>query len=64
MFVCVCVCMHLHAGVCMCVCVVLVGADGCIPLTMLADVCQCCLLKHVCMLTAFQDTFLVIKLGE
>ena len=50
----------------MCVCVVLVGADGCIPLslTMLADVCQCCLLKHVCMLTAFQDTFLVIKLGE
>ena len=56
--------MHVHAGVCMCVCVVLVGADGCIPLTMLADVCQCCLLKHVYMLTAFQDTFLVIKLGE
>ena len=58
--VCVCACMcvgacvRVRAEVCGCthVCC-FVGADGCIPLTMLADVYQCCLLKYVCMLTAF-----------
>ena len=41
---CVCVC------VCVCVCC-FVGADGCIPLTMLVDACQCCrLLVFICLL--------------
>ena len=42
-FLCVCVC------VCVCVCC-FVGADVCIPLTMLVDVCQSChLLMFVCL---------------
>ena len=42
------------------------GADGCIPLTMLVDACQCChLLMFInYMLTTFRATFLVVKLGE
>ena len=36
------------------------GADGCIPLTMLVDACQCCCLL-VCMLTAF-ETFSLLNL--
>ena len=39
--VCVCVCVHMDTHVCV---VVGGGADGCIPLTMLVDVRQCCLL--------------------
>ena len=60
---CVCVCVHacvrVHSCKCMCVCVQVyvwafgccfVGANGCIPLTMLVDVCQCCcLLMFVCL---------------
>ena len=39
--VCVCVSVRARAGVCACVCC-FVGADGCIPLTILVDVYQCC----------------------
>ena len=56
--VCACVCKRTCAGVCMCACTQVcvcafgccfVGANGCIPLTMLVDVCQCCcLLMFVC----------------
>ena len=46
----VCVGARAHASVCMCMCVFFVGADGCLLLTMLADVCQCChLLMFVCL---------------
>ena len=62
--VCVCVCVCVSVCVCVCVCVraralerwcvyvrVCFGdADGCIPLTMLVGVCQCCrLLIFVCL---------------
>ena len=48
----VCVCVRACAGVCMCVSAQVcacafgcfAGANGCIPLTMLVDVCQCCCL--------------------
>ena len=64
MCLCVCVraCVRARAGVCMCVCAQVcvcafgrcfVGANRCIPLTML-DICQCCCLLDVCMLTAFE----------
>ena len=45
------VCLHVLACVCICAfgCC-FVGANGCIPLTMLVDVCQCCcLLMFVCL---------------
>ena len=44
--------MHVCAQVCGCRCGhCLGGADGCIFLTMLVDVCQyCCLLMFVCLL--------------
>ena len=52
-------CVRARAGVCMCVCAQVcvrafgccfVGANGCIPLTMLVDECQCCcLLMFVCL---------------
>ena len=46
---CVCVCVHVRAQVYVGVCVrsffvCFVFADGCIPLSMLVDICQCCLL--------------------
>ena len=51
--VCVCVCVYVcvHVQVCVCVCVCcFVGVDGCRPLTMLVDVCQCCrLLTFICL---------------
>ena len=40
------------------------NVDGCIPLTMLVDVCQLSSFAHVWMFTAFRETFLVVKLGE
>ena len=66
-FVCVCVCVCVHVCVCTqmrgCENVCLGGADGCIPLTMLIGVCQCCCL--LCLHAYhFRDTFLVVKLGE
>ena len=43
------------AQVCVCACVCCVGGtDGCIPLTMLVDVCRCPPFPYVCMLTAFE----------
>ena len=63
---CACVCAHAQACVCACVhrCVDVVGgggdADGCILLTMLVDVCQCCcLLAYVCILIAFKTLSLL-----
>ena len=53
--VCVCVCAHVceraRACVWLCACVYCSGnADGCIALTMLVDVCQCCrLLMFICL---------------
>ena len=51
--VCACACRCVCACAQMCVCAFgccLVGANGCIPLTMLVDVCQCCcLLMFVCL---------------
>ena len=58
--VCVCVCVRARARACVyacvctrrcvCACVCFVGADGCIPLSMLIDVCQCCcLLLFICL---------------
>ena len=54
-----CACLRARAGVCMCVCAQVcacafgccfVGANECMPLTMLVDVCQCCcLLMFVCL---------------
>ena len=53
---CVCMCVCTCAGVCTCMCVQVcvcvfgccfVGANGRVPLTMLVDVCQCCLLTFV-----------------
>ena len=70
--VCVCVCVRAHACVHVCMCVhscvyvhlCVFGADRCIPLTLLVDVCQCrCLLMFVCLLP-LRDTFLAVKLGE
>ena len=57
MCVCVCVC------VCVRVCIVVIaGPDGCIPLTMLVDVCQCCrLLIFVC-LPPFETLSLLLNL--
>ena len=56
---CVRACVRARAGVCMCVCAQVcvcafgccfVGAKGCMPLTMLVDVCHCCcLLMFVCL---------------
>ena len=44
------------------VCVCFVGAQGCIPVTMLVDVCQhCCLLMFVC-LPLFKISFLSLDL--
>ena len=40
--------------VCIYICCFGVGVDGCIPLTMLIDVCQCC-----CLLTAFETLSLL-----
>ena len=59
-----CVCVRACAQVCVCsyVCCS-VGADGCVPLTMLVDVCQLSF-AYVWMLTDFRDTFLVVKPGE
>ena len=64
-----CVCVCARAGVCMCMCAQVcvyefgccfVGANGCIPLTMLVDVCQCMLLfAYVRMLTAFETLSLL-----
>ena len=45
----VCVCACARAGGWMCVCVCFGGVDGCIHLTMLDDVCQCCFLMFVCL---------------
>ena len=62
-------CVYVHVCVCAQVCgcgcgCCFGGADGCIALTMLVDVCQCCcLLMFVC-LPLSRDTFLVVKLGE
>ena len=50
----VCVCVYVH------VCC-FGDAEWYIFLIMLVDVCQCC---HLLIFTAFQDTFLVVKLGE
>ena len=56
--VCVCMCVrawvHAGAGGCMCVCVLLcavvvVVADECIPLIILADVCQCPSFVYMCL---------------
>ena len=69
MCVCVCVCARARAravmragvwkwGVCC-----FGGADVCIPLIMLVDVCQCCCLLMFVYLPLL-DTFLVVKLGE
>ena len=66
--VCVCVCVCVCARVCAQVCVCafgcyFVGANGCIPLTMLVDVCQCCcLLMFVCL--PLSRHFPFVKLGE
>ena len=74
--VCVCVCVCAQLCVCVCVCVrarareragVCCFGDtvGCIPLTILADACQCCrLLMFVCLPLFSRGTFLVLKLGE
>ena len=73
MCVCVCVCVRVRVGVraregvrmCeqVCVCAFgccFVGANGCIPLTMLVDVCQCMLLfAYVRILTAFETLSLL-----
>ena len=62
-FVYVHVCVQVYGCVCVCVCC-FGGADGCIALTMLVDVCQCCcLLMFVC-LPLSRDIFLLVKLGE
>ena len=55
-----CVVLQRHVWrICACVCVVVVGgADGCIPLMSVLS------FAYVRMLTAFRDTFLVVKLGE
>ena len=50
-----------HVCVCACVCCV-GGADGCIPLNMLVDVCQCCCLLMFICLPLFET--LVVRLGE
>ena len=47
-------CVHVGVWMCVCtrvcVCVVFHGADGCIPLIIFVDVCQCCcLLMFVCL---------------
>ena len=57
MYICVCVC------VCMCRCVVvIVGVDGCVPLNVSVDVCQCChLLMFVC-LPLFETLSLLLNL--
>ena len=48
---CVCVHVHAHAHRCVCGVIVVVGVDRCIPLTMLADVCQWSwLLMCVCLM--------------
>ena len=63
--VCVCLCVCVRACVRARLCDAIVAdADGCILLIMLADVCQSCRLLYVCTLTAFQDTFLAVTLGE
>ena len=51
MCVCVCVVLVVQMGVCVCACVCCFGgADGCIPLTMLVDICPCSrLLIFVCL---------------
>ena len=38
------------------------GADGCILLTMLVDVCPCCCFTYICMLTAFETLSLLQNL--
>ena len=46
-----CVSVHVCVG----------GADGCIPLNMLADVCQCCCLLMFICLPLFE---ILVRLGE
>ena len=61
----VCVRAHLYVNVCVCAQVCGCGcgcccgdANGCIPLTLLVGVCECCTL------TFFRDSFFAVKRGE
>ena len=55
MCVCVCVCVWGGGGG---------GADGCMPLTVLVDVYQCCCLLMFVWAYRFPKYFFVVKLGE